>query len=113
MTDVDISGAALRYGVGWGGITGVLAIALAVVFTFPLKLLGAILFGIAAFVAPAIVGITDSGIETAAASTRIGFDAGDPNDYRAGRLPVPSALELVCWLCGLGVVGLVTLAVTF
>jgi uncharacterized membrane protein len=113
MTDLDVSGAALRYGVGWGGLTGVLAIALAVVFAFPLKLLGAILFGVAAFVAPAIVGITDSGIETAAASTRIGCAIDNPNDYRAGHLPVPNPLEAVCWLSALGVVGLVTLVVTF
>ena len=112
MSDVDIRGTALRFGVGWGGLTGVLAVALAVVFAFPLKLLGFLLFGLAAFGAPSIVGITDSGIETMAASSRIGFGAGNPNDYRAGHLPVPHPLELVCWLCGLGVVGLVTLALT-
>ena len=112
MTDVDVRGAALQYGVGWGGLTGILAVAFAVILAFPLKLLGAVLFGIAAFVVPAIVGITDSGIETMAQSSRIGFGAGNPNDYRAGQLPVLNALEVVCWLCGVGVVGLVTLALT-
>ncbi|WP_232687224.1 hypothetical protein [Halobacterium zhouii] len=112
MSDVDVRGTALQYGIGWGGLTGVLTVALAVVVAFPLKLLGALMFALAAFIVPAIVGITDSGIETVAASTRIGFSAGDPNDYRAGHLPVPNALQVVCWLCGVGVVGLVTLVLT-
>lgn len=113
MSDVDLRETVLRYGVGWGSLTGVLAVALAVALSVPLKLLGGVLAGVAAFAAPTIVGITDSGLETVSASARIGFRAGDPNDYRAGHLPIPNPLELVCWLCGLGVVGLVTFALTF
>jgi hypothetical protein len=95
-----------------GAAAAAALVALAVVQGFPLLLLGMTLLGVALVVVPAVVGVTNEGIETTAASTRIGFDAGDPNQYRPSRLPVPSALEVVCALSGAGIVGLVVVAAT-
>lgn len=110
MTDVDLRGTALRYGVGGGGATAALLVGLAVVFEFPLLLLGMLMVGIPIFIVPGIVGVTNAGIETAAASARLGSSAGDPSQYNPGSiLPVPNPLETVCWLCGVGVAGLVVI----
>lgn len=110
MADVDLRRLTLRYGVGWGGLTGVALVAVAAVASVPLKLAGGVLVGVGLFVGPVVVGVTDSGIETAAASTRIGFGAGDPNQYQAGGLPVPHPVEIALWSTGVGLVGVVTVA---
>lgn len=111
MTDVDLRGTALRYGVVGGGATAVILVGLAVVFEFPLLLLGMLLVGIPIFVVPGIVGVTNEGIETAAASARIGSSTGNPTQYNPGNvLPIPNPLETVCWLCGVGVAGIVVIA---
>lgn len=110
MSDVDFRATALRYG-SLGVATTALATVVAVVTESPLLLLGMILVGIPLFVIPGIVGVTEAGIETAAASTRIGFSAGDPGQYDPGRvLPIPNPLQAVCWLCGVGASGVVLLA---
>ncbi|MDH5019346.1 hypothetical protein [Halobacterium rubrum] len=68
-----------------------------------------VLFGVPLVVVPLVVGVTDTRLDTAASATRLGFDAGDPGQYDPGRvLPIPNPLDLLCWLC---CVGLVTMAV--
>jgi len=83
MNDVNLREVALQFGTTGVATTLVLTGA-AVVADFPLKLLGMILTGIPLFVVPGIVGITDAGIETAAASARIGASTGDPGSTRRG-----------------------------
>lgn len=110
MSDVNVRAAALRYGTV-GVVTTVVLVGAAVAAEFPLKLLGMILTGVPLFVVPGIVGITDAGVETAAASARIGASTGQPEQYQAGHiLPIPNPLQVVCWLCGVGVGGIVLLA---
>jgi len=112
MNNVNLREVALQFGTTGVATTLVLTGA-AVVADFPLKLLGMILTGIPLFVVPGIVGITDAGIETAAASARIGASTGDPGQYQAGNvIPIPNPLQAVCWLCGVGVAGVVLLALT-
>lgn len=90
---------------------GTLAVALAVAESFPLLLLGMVLFGVPLLVVPLMVGLTDARLDTASGSTRIGFDAGNPADYEPGSLlALPNSAQVVCWLCGLGLVGLVVMA---
>lgn len=111
MTDVDLRGTALRYGVVGGGATAVVLVGLAVLLDFPLLLLGMLMVGIPIFIVPGIVGVTNEGIETTAASARIGSSTGDPTQYDPGNiLPIPNPLEAVCWLCGVGVAGIVVIA---
>jgi hypothetical protein len=110
MPDVDLRGTALRYGAIGGGVTALLLVALAAFFEFPLLLLGMLMVGIPIFIVPGIVGITDEGIETAAASARIGSSTGQPEQYNPGNLiPIPNPLAVVCWLSGVGVAGIVVI----
>lgn len=112
MSDVNLREVALQFGTV-GVATALVLTGVAVVADFPLKLLGMILTGIPLFVVPGIVGITDAGIETAAASARIGASTGQPEQYQAGNvIPIPNPLQAVCWLCGVGVAGVVLLALT-
>jgi len=111
VTDVD-----LRESVQYWGSAGVacalVAVAVAAVQSFPLLLLGMVLFGAPLMVVPLLVGLTDTRLDTTAGATRIGFGAGDPAQYDPGEaLPIPNALDVVCWLCGVGVVGLAVMAV--
>lgn len=112
MSEVDRRGTALRYGVFGGGLTLAVLTGLAAWQGFPLLLLGMLLVGIPVLLVPAIVGITDAGIETAAASARIGRSPGTPSQYDPGDLlPVPNPLEPVCWLTGVGGGSVVLIAV--
>ena len=111
MSDVNVRGVALRFGTV-GVATAVVLAGVAVAADFPLQLLGMILTGLPLFVVPGLVGITDAGIETAAASARIGASTGQPEQYQAGNiLPIPNPLQAVCWLCGVGVSGIALIAV--
>jgi hypothetical protein len=111
VTEVDLR-AAVQYWGSAGVACAVLAVAAAVATSFPLLLVGMVLFGVPLVVVPLVVGVTDTRLDTAAGATRIGFDAGDPGDYDPGRvLPIPNPLDVLCWLCGVGAVGLVTMAV--
>lgn len=111
MTELDLRQTALRWG-SIGAACATLAVAVALVQSFPLLLLGMVLFGVPLMVAPMIVGLTDTRLDTASGATRIGFDAGDPSQYDPGRaLPIPNGVQVACWLCGVGVVGLVVMAV--
>ena len=110
MSDVNVRETALRYG-AVGVATAAVAVGVAVAADFPLKLLGMFLVGIPLFVVPGMVGITDVGIETAAASARIGASTGQPEQYQTGRvLPIPNPLQIICWLSGVGVSGIVLIA---
>ena len=110
MSDANVRATAVRYGTV-GVVTTLVLVGIAVVADFPLKLLGMILTGIPLFVVPGVVGITDVGVETAAASARIGASTGQPEQYQTGRvLPIPKPLQVVCWLLGVGVSGVVLLA---
>lgn len=111
MSDVDVRGTSLRYGVVGGGATAALLVGLAAWQGFPLLLLGMLMVGIPIFIVPGIVGMTDAGIETAAASARIGSSTGNPEQYNPGNvIPIPNPLETVCWLCGVGVAGIIVIA---
>lgn len=111
MTDTDLRATALRWG-SIGAACATVATALAALQSFPLLLLGMILFGVPLTVVPLIFGLTDTRLDTAAGATRIGFDAGNPNQYDPGRvLPIPNGVQVACWLSGVGVVGLGVLVV--
>jgi hypothetical protein len=111
VSELDLRRAVLQWG-GVGVACGAVATALAVAQSFPLLLLGMVLFGVPLLVVPLIFGVTDTRMDTTAGATRIGFDAGDPGQYEAGRvLPIPNSVQVACWLCGVGVVGLAVLAV--
>jgi len=110
VTEPALRQTALRWG-SIGAVCATLAVALAVVQSFPLLLLGMILFGVPLMVVPLTVGLTDTRLDTAAGATRIGFDAGDPGQYDPGRvLPIPNTVQVAAWLSGVGVVGLVVMA---
>lgn len=111
MSENDLRKSVLVWG-SVGACVGVLTVAVAVLQSFPLLLLGMLLFGVPLMMVPLIFGVTDTRMDTAAGATRIGFDAGDPNEYEAGPvLPIPNSVQIACWLSGVGVVGLVVLAV--
>ena len=111
MTKIDLRQTALRWG-SIGAACAVVATAVAAVQSFPLLLLGMILFGVPLMVVPLIFGVTDTRLDTTAGASRIGFDAGDPGQYDSGRvLPIPNSVQAACWLCGVGVVGLAVMAV--
>ncbi|MFB6270301.1 MAG: hypothetical protein ABEH83_10175 [Halobacterium sp.] len=102
---------ALVYGAVAGPATVAVLVAVAVTVDFPLLLLSMLTLGIPLFVVPAIVGITDTGIETASSNAFMGRDAGDPTDYQPDHtLPIPGKLAFVCWLSGVGVAGAVLMA---
>jgi len=110
VTEVDVEQSAVQWG-SVGACCATLATAVAVLQSFPLLLLGMILFGVPLVVVPLVVGVTDTRLDTTTGATRIGFDAGNPSQYDPGRvLPIPNGLDVVCWLCGVGVVGFVVLA---
>lgn len=112
MAQADLQQTAIQWG-SIGACCATLAVAAAVVQPFPLLLLGMALFGVPLMVVPLIFGATDARLDTAAGATRIGFDAGNPSDYDPGRvLPIPNGIQVACWLCGVGVVGLVVMAVS-
>jgi hypothetical protein len=110
MASSELRATVLRnVAVGFGAAVVLFGVALFV--DFPLLLLGMLMVGIPLFVVPAMVGLTDVGIETAAASARIGASTGQPEQYQTGSLlPIPNKLQVVCWLSGVGVVGAVLLA---
>lgn len=111
MTDVGLRETALQWG-SIGAACATLAVALAVLQSFPLLLLGMVLFGVPLIVVPLIFGATDARLDTTAGATRIGFDAGNPNQYEPGRvLPIPNSVQVACLLSGVGVVGFVVMAV--
>ena len=111
MTDVDLRETALRWG-SVGAACATLAVALAVLQSFPLLLLGMVLFGVPVMTVPFMVGLTDTRLDTASGGSRIGFEAGNPADYEPGSpLSLPNGVQVACWLCGVGVVGLVVMAV--
>jgi hypothetical protein len=111
VTDVNLRRMALRWG-SVGVLSGIVATAVAVVQSFPLLLLGMVLFGVPLMIVPLMVGLTDTRLDTTAGATRIGFDAGDPGDYEASRvLPIPNTVQVACWLGGVGVVGVALMAV--
>lgn len=111
MSEVDLR-AAVTYWGSAGVACGAVAAAVAVVQSFPLLLLGMVLFGVPLVVVPLVVGVTDTRLDTAAGATRIGFSSGDPGQYDPGRvLPIPNPLDFLCWLGGVGVVGFVVMAV--
>lgn len=101
----------LRYGVGWGGGTGALAVVASAVAGFPLELLGYVFFFGGLFVTPLVVGVGDEGIETAAAATEAGFGVTDPSEFQPDSTSISAALGVVCWLLGLSATGAVVLAV--
>ncbi|WP_232702839.1 hypothetical protein [Halobacterium wangiae] len=112
MSDVNLREVALRFAAA-GVATTLVLTGVAVAADFPLQLLGMILTGVPLFVVPGIVGVTDAGIETATASARIGAPTGNPEQYQTGNvIPIPNPLQAVCWLCGVGVAGVVLLALT-
>lgn len=112
MDQSAVRSAALRYGVVAGPLTVGLLTAVAVGVDFPLKLLGMLALGVPLFVVPGVLGITDTGIETASSNAFVGADVGDPSDYQADHsVPIPNVLEVICWLSGVGVAGGVLLAV--
>ncbi|WP_336036349.1 hypothetical protein [Halobacterium yunchengense] len=112
MSDVDLRATALRYG-AVGVATAAVLVGVAAAVDFPLLLLGMALTGVPLFVVPGILGVTDVGLETAAASARIGASTGHPGQYQAGRvIPLPNPLQAVCWLCGVGVAGVLVMALT-
>jgi hypothetical protein len=91
MDDSDVRTAALRWGAVAGPLTVTVLVAVAVLVDFPLLLLGMLTFGIPLFVVPGVLGVT--------------------NQYQpAHSLPIPNALEVLCWLSGVGVAGGVLLA---
>jgi hypothetical protein len=108
MSEVDLRSEALQWG-SIGVVTAGLAVAVAVFRDFPLLLLGMILFGVPLCVVPLALGNTDAGIETAAASTRLGFDAGQAEQYNPGSIPIPGKLQVILWLSGVGVGGFVVM----
>jgi hypothetical protein len=111
MDDSDVRTAALRWGAVAGPLTVTVLVAVAVLVDFPLLLLGMLTFGIPLFVVPGVLGVTDTGLETASSNAFMGADVGDPNQYQpAHSLPIPNALEVLCWLSGVGVAGGVLLA---
>lgn len=111
MSDVDLRGEALRWGSA-GIVLAAVLVAIAVVQEFPLLLLGMLLFGVPLVVVSLTLGVTDVGVETAASAARIGRAPGNPTQYDPGEvLPIPNKLEVVLLLSGVGVVGLVVLAV--
>lgn len=99
----------------WGSVgvaCGALAAAAAVAASFPLLLLGMVLFGVPLVVVPLIFGVTDTRLDTTAGATRIGFSSGDPGQYDPGRvLPIPNSVQVACWLGGVGVIGFVVMAI--
>ena len=106
VSDVDVTQSATQWG-SPGACCATLATAVAVAQSFPLRLLGMVLFGVPLVVVALVVGVTDTRLDTASGATRIGFDAGNPGQYDPGRvLPVPNGFDVVCWLCGVGAVGL-------
>ncbi|SEW26937.1 hypothetical protein [Halobacterium jilantaiense] len=110
MTERSLRQSVFRWG-SIGAACAAIATALAVVQSFPLLLLGMILFGVPLMVVPLIFGVTNTRLDTTAGATRIGFSAGDPGQYEPGRvLPIPNSLQVACWLSGVGVVGLVVVA---
>jgi hypothetical protein len=98
----------------WGGVgvaSGALAVVVAEIQSFPLLLLGMVLFGVPVMTVPFMVGLTDARLDTASGATRIGFEAGNPADYEPGSpLSLPNGVQVACLLCGVGVVGLVVMA---
>ena len=103
---------ALRYTVVTGLPSGAAILGLAVWQGVPLALISLLVTLVAVTLACLIVGVNDTGIETASAGAVGGFMSGsDAQKYQSSELPIPDRLAIVCWLVGVSVVGLVGLVV--
>ncbi|MFB6068458.1 MAG: hypothetical protein ABEJ90_00850 [Halobacterium sp.] len=109
MSEVNLRASARKW-VPFGVLTGLLVAAAAVWQGVPPLLLGMVLFGVPLVVVTLTIGVTDTGIETAASMSRLGRSPGNPTQYDPGEvLPIPNKLGVVLWLSGAGVVGLAVL----
>lgn len=98
---------ALRYTVVAGLPSGAGILALAALLTVPVLLVSLVLALVSFTLAALLVGVTEAGIETASAGAEAGFMSGsDAMQYQPAELPIPDRLAIVCWLCGVGTVGL-------
>lgn len=103
----------LRYTIVAGFPSGALLLALAVLLAIPPELAALVLAMGGLTLASVLVGVTDTGIETASASAVGGFMAGsDAQKYQPAQIPIPDRLAIVCWLVGVGLVGIATI-ITF
>lgn len=101
----------LRYTVVAGLPSGAALLALAAFAGVPPLLASLVLALGGGTLAALLVGATDAGIETAAAGAEAGFMVGsDAARYRPDAIPIPDRLAVVCWLAGVGLVGLGGLA---
>lgn len=100
----------LRYTLGAGIPGGIAVLVLAWLGSIPPLLVSLLVAFLAIAFAALIVGAADAGVETAAAGAEAGFMAGtDVMQYQPVDIPLPDRLALVCWLCGLAVVGIAVL----
>ena len=71
----------------------------------------ALVAALGAVVALALVlGTSDAGIETVSAGAAVGFGGGNPQRYQPDSMPIPGRLALVCYLLGVALVSVLTVA---
>ena len=103
---------ALRYTVVAGIPSGAAILGIGVWQGVPLALVSLLLTLVAVTLACLLVGVSDTGIETASAGAVGGFMAGsDVQKYQPSKIPIPDRLAFVCWFVGVGIVGLAGLVV--
>lgn len=96
----------LRYTVIAGLPSGAALLAIADVLSLPLQFVAFFIPIVAFTLAALLVGVTEAGIETASTGAEAGFMSGsDAMQYQPADLPIPDRLAIVCWLCGVGIVG--------
>lgn len=103
---------ALRYTVIAGLPSGIALLGIATLFSVP-PLLAALVMALSTITLAALLaGVTEAGIETASSGAEAGFMSGsDATKYQPADLPIPDRLAIVCWLLGLGIVGIAGLVV--
>lgn len=103
---------ALRYTVVAGLPSGVALLGIAFLLSVPPLLATFVLAFVSITIAALLVGVTEAGIETASIGAEAGFMSGsDATKYQPADLPIPDRLAIVCWFCGLAIVGIAGLAV--
>lgn len=102
----------LRYTLVGGALTGLLAFAVSVAMDLPTPPVGLVLLLFALLVLPFLVGVTDTGLEAAAAGAAVGSGTSDPESLQPGFGDLNRA-AFACYLVGVGLAGIVLIAVYY
>lgn len=96
----------LRYTLIAGLPSGAVILGIAAWQGVPLTAISLLVTLVTVTLACLLVGVTDTGLETASAGAVGGFMTGsDVQKYQPAELPIPDRLAIVCWLVGVGIVG--------